>query len=125
MMVVVGLMSVVVAVTVVVLVEVLLIAVTVVLGVTVVVVVAVVVVLVGALPVVIVVVRALACAGATIDTFVDGRVDFLMDAFANIRLGVLRNIGDEVLMGVNVNMCAVVMTAFEFAMSGPLEECRC
>ena len=114
MMVVVGLMSVVVAVAVVVVVEVLLIAVTVVLVVTVVVVVVMVVVV---LPVVIVVVRALVCAGAVIPKFVDGRVDFLMDAFANIRLGVLRNIGDGV--GVNVNMCAVVMAAFEFAMLGP------
>ena len=44
-------------------------------------------------------------------------IDLLMKSFTGIILGVLTNIGVDVLLGV--------MTAFEFAMPGPLEECRC
>ena len=54
-------------------------------------------------------------------------VDLLMDALTDIRLGLLtNNIGVDVLVDVNVNVSAGVMTAFEFAMSGrPLEEFHC
>ena len=54
-------------------------------------------------------------------------VGLLMDALTDIRLGLLtNNIGVDVLVDVNVNVSAGVMTAFEFAMPGrPLEEFRC
>jgi len=54
-------------------------------------------------------------------------VDFLMDALAGIRLGLLaNNIGVDILVDVYVNVSAGVMNAFEFAMPGrPLEEFRC
>ena len=94
--------------------------------------------------VVVVVVRApVWVAGAVIDTFVEVltvgmrvdvlivtsnvAVDLLMDALTVIRLGLLaNNIGVDVLVDVNVNVYAGVMTAFEFPMPGrPLEEFRC
>ena len=54
-------------------------------------------------------------------------VELLMDALTDIRLGLLaNNIGVDVLVDVNANVSAGVMTAFEFAMLGrPLEEFRC
>ena len=91
--------------------------------------------------VVTVAVRALACAEAVIDTFVkvltvdirvDGSiiesgaaVDLLMDVMAAIILGVRTNIGVSMLVDLNVNAFAGVMTAFGFAMPGPPEEFRC
>ena len=39
--------------------------------------------------------------------------------------GVLTGIGVDVLLDVNVNVLAGVVTTFEFAMPGPLEEVRC
>ena len=53
-------------------------------------------------------------------------VDLLMVALTGIRLGLLANIGVDVLVDVNVNVSGRVMTAFEFAMPGrPLKEFRC
>jgi hypothetical protein len=84
--------------------------------------------------------RALVCAGVVIATFVDVltvdirvdvliivsnlTVDLLMDALTDIIRDVLSNIDVDVLADVNVNVFAGVMTAFEFATSGPLEEFR-
>ena len=86
----------------------------------------------------VVVVRDLVCAGAVIGTLVatvrgDMRVgvlmpvsnmtvDLLMDALTSMTSGVLTEVNDDVLY---VNANAGVMTALEFAMSGPLEEVRC
>ena len=83
----------------------------------------------------------LLCARANIDTFgevltIDMRVgvmtimsdvtvNLLIDVLADIIFGVLTNSDVGVLVDVNINVFAGVMTAFEFAMSGPLEECRC
>ena len=82
-------------------------------------------------------------AGAVIDTFVEVltvgmrvdvlivvsnvAVDLLMDALTGIILGLLaNNIGVDVLVEVNVNAFAGVITAFDFPMPGrPLEEFRC
>ena len=85
-----------------------------------------------------VVVRALACAGAVIDTFAevltrDMRVDALsidsdlaVELLMDAMTGVLTNIGFvDVLFGVNVRVFAGVMAAFEFAMPDPSEEFRC
>ena len=85
--------------------------------------------------------RALVCAGAVIDTFVEVltvamRVDMmivvsevavglLMDALTDMILGVLTSIGVEVLVDVNVNVFAGLMTALECAMPSPLEKFRC
>ena len=52
-------------------------------------------------------------------------VELLMNAVTDIIRGVLSNIDVDVLVGVNVNIFAVSMTAFEFVMSDPLEEFRC
>ena len=54
-------------------------------------------------------------------------VDLLTDALTDIRLGLLtNNIGVDVLVDVNVNAFAGVMTAFEFPMPGrPSEDFRC
>ena len=49
----------------------------------------------------------------------------LIDSLTDIRLEVLTNIGVDVLVDVSVNVLADIMTAFEFAMPGPLEEVRC
>ena len=49
----------------------------------------------------------------------------LMDALAALILGVLTDIGVDVLVDVNVNVFAGVMTAFEFVIPGPLEKFRC
>ena len=49
----------------------------------------------------------------------------MMDVFTAIICGVLTNIDVDVLMDVNVNVFGDVMTAFEFIMTGPLEEFRC
>ena len=53
-------------------------------------------------------------------------VDLLMDALTEI-FGVLTNIdiGVNVLVDVNVNVFAGVMTGFEFVMPGPWEKFRC
>ena len=84
------------------------------------------------------VVRApLLCARAVIDTFgevltIDMRVDvltimsdatvnLLMDALADIILRILTNSDVGVLVDVNINVFAGVMTAFEFVMPAPLE----
>ena len=64
----------------------------------------------------VVLVRALAYAGAVIDTFVEV---FTVD----MGVGVLI-IVSNVLVGVNVNEIAGVMTDFEFAMPDPLAEFR-
>ena len=84
-----------------------------------------------------VLVRAFMCAGAVIEMFVkvltlDMRidvlsivsgmaVDLLMDALTDIKRVVLSNINVDVLVDVNENLFAGVMTAFDFATSGPLE----
>ena len=52
-------------------------------------------------------------------------VELLMNAVTDIIRGVLSNIDVDVLVGANVNIFAVSMTAFEFVMSDPLEEFRC
>ena len=90
---------------------------------------------------IVVVTRALVWAGGVIDTFVevltvdmrvevliivsDVAVNLLMDAFTAMIRGVLNNIDVGMLVDVNVDVFADVMTAFEFIMSGPLEEFRC
>ena len=48
-------------------------------------------------------------------------VDLLMDVFTVIILSIPINM----LVDVNVNVFAGVITGFEFAMSGPLEEFSC
>ena len=79
----------------------------------------------------------LLCARAVIDTFgevltIDMRVDvltimsdvtvnLLIDALADIILRVLTNSDVDMLVDVNANVFSGVMTAFEFAMPGPLE----
>ena len=78
------------------------------------------------------------CAGAVIDTFCEVltvnvlvivskvAVAWLMDALTTIIGGaLLTNIDVDVLMDVNVNVFAGLVTAFGFAMPGPLEEFRC
>ena len=55
----------------------------------------------------------------------DVAVDLLMDALTDVTRGVRTNTGVDVLVGVDVNVFAGVMTAFEFAMPGPLEGFRC
>ena len=96
-----------------------------------------VVVLVGAT----VVVRALECAGAVIDAFVellavdmrdnmlviesDVAVELSVDVLTSIILPVVTSIGVDVLMDLNVNVFADAMTAFEFAMVSLLENFRC
>ena len=83
----------------------------------------------------------LSCAEAVIDTFfevltADMRVDvlmivsdvavgLLMDGLRGILRAVLTNIGVDVLVDVNVNASAGVMTAFEFAMPCPFKDFRC
>ena len=52
-------------------------------------------------------------------------VDLLVDALTVMMFWVLPDIGVDVLANVNLNMFAVLMTSFEFAMPGPLEEFRC
>ena len=52
-------------------------------------------------------------------------VDLLIDTSTGITLGVLTNIGIGVLAYVDINVFAGVMTAFDFAMSGPLDEFLC
>ena len=52
-------------------------------------------------------------------------VDLLMDALSSIIRGVLTKIAVDVLVDVNVKVFAGVMTAFEFVMSGTLEDFRC
>ena len=52
-------------------------------------------------------------------------VDLLMDAFTAIIRGVLNNIDVGILVDVNVDVFGDVMTAFEFIMTGPLEDFRC
>ena len=47
--------------------------------------------------------------------------DLLMDLLTDKILGVLTKICVDVLLEVDVNVFAGVMTAFEFAMSDPLE----
>ena len=49
-------------------------------------------------------------------------LDLLMDTFTGI---ILNNIDVNVLVDVDVNVFVVVMSDFECAMPGPLEECRC
>ena len=51
----------------------------------------------------------------------DRAVGFLMEAFTGIIRGILTNISVDVLVGVTVNIFLVEITAFEFAMSSPLE----
>ena len=97
------------------------------------------VVLVAAVVVVVTVAgRALVCAGAVIDTFVEVvltigmrvgvliivsnvAADLLMGALDDITRDVLTNIDVDALVNVNGNLFAGVMTAFEFAVPGPLE----
>ena len=56
----------------------------------------------------------------------DMAVDLLTDVLGDIIRGVLTNIDADVLVvDLNANVFAGVMTAFEFAMPCPLEECRC
>ena len=75
--------------------------------------------------------RALVCAGAVINTFVEVltvamRVDLFMDAVTDTIRGFLVNIGVAgMLVDVKVNMFVSVMIAFKFAMRDPLEEFRC
>ena len=52
-------------------------------------------------------------------------VDLLTDAFTGMIFGVLTRIGVEVLVEMNVNVFAGVMTALECVMPSPLEECCC
>ena len=49
----------------------------------------------------------------------------LIDLLTDIRLEVLRNSDVDVLVDGSVNVLADVTTAFEFAISGPLEKVRC
>ena len=86
-----------------------------------------------------VVARALVCAGVFINIFAevssfDMRVDVViivpdmaveMDALTGLMRVVLTNIDVDVLMDVNANVFAGVMTAFEFVMPDPLEEFLC
>ena len=88
-----------------------------------------------------VVVRALECAGAVIDAFVellavdmrdnmlviesDVAVELSVDVLTSIILPVVTSIGVDVLMDLNVNVFADAMTAFEFAMVSLLENFRC
>ena len=88
-----------------------------------------------------VVVMGLVCAGEVIGTFVevltvdmrvnvliivsDVAVELLIGALTLTMRGVLTNIGADVLMDVNVNVFAGVMTAFRFAMPCPFEDFRC
>ena len=55
----------------------------------------------------------------------DVAVDFLMDALTDKIFSVLTNIGVGVLVDVNANVLACVMTALDLAMPGQLEEFRC
>ena len=85
------------------------------------------------------VVRALAWAGAVVDTFIEVltagmRVDFLLIIVSNVAVEllitdvihrVMANIDIDVLTDVNVHVFAVAITAFVFAMSGPLEGFSC
>ena len=48
--------------------------------------------------------------------------DLLMDAATGAMLGVLPEVGIEMLADVNANAFAVLITAFEFPVSTPLEE---
>ena len=54
----------------------------------------------------------------------DMAVGLLMEALTGIIRGVRTKIGVGMLMDVNANMFAGVMTTFEFAMPGPLEDFR-
>ena len=55
----------------------------------------------------------------------DMAVDLLTDVLGDIIRGVLTNIDADVLVvDLNANVFAGVMTAFEFATSGPFEEFR-
>ena len=81
---------------------------------------------------VIVVVRALVCTGAVIITFIEVlgvgiRVDLVfMDTLTDIKRGGLTNIDvNALVVDVNVNVFADVMTAFEFVMSDPSERLLC
>ena len=55
----------------------------------------------------------------------DMAVGLLMEALTGIIRGVRTKIGVGMLMDVNANMFAGVMTTFEFVMPDPLEEFRC
>ena len=90
------------------------------------------VIVVTVVAVTVVVVRALVCAGTVIDPFVaaliiesDVAVDLLLDALTGIIRGVRTNMGDDMLVDVNANVLALLMTVFEFDMPDPLEEFGC
>ena len=55
----------------------------------------------------------------------DMAVDLLMNVLAGKIIGVLTNIGVEVLVDANVNVFAGVMAVFAFATPDPFEEFRC
>ena len=55
----------------------------------------------------------------------DMAVDLLMNVLAGKIIGVLTNIGVEVLVDANVNVFVGAMAAFAFATSDPFEEFRC
>ena len=52
-------------------------------------------------------------------------IDLLMYALTDTIRGVLTNVDIEVLVDVNVNVLADLITAFNFAMPGPLEVFCC
>ena len=54
----------------------------------------------------------------------DVGVDLLMESLSVIMIGALASIGVDVLVDVNANVFAGVMTTFEFAMPGSLEDFR-
>ena len=55
----------------------------------------------------------------------DMAIDLLMYALTDTIRGVLTNVDIEVLVDVNVNVLADLITAFNFAMPGPLEVFCC
>ena len=55
----------------------------------------------------------------------DVAVGLLMGALTDMIRGVPTNIDVGVLMGVNINVFAVVIAVFKVVMSDPLEEFRC
>ena len=81
-----------------------------------------------------VVVSALVCAGAVIDTFVKVlavgirvgvAIGLSINPLTGTMLDVLARMGVDVLAGVNVNIFAGVTTAFEFDVRCPLERFPC
>ena len=71
-------------------------------------------------------VGALMCAGVVIPVDVPVTMfQVAVDLLSGMICGVLNNINIDVFVDVNSNVFAGVMTAFEFAVSGPLEGFRC